>query len=155
MTHALMQTFKEFCTVLCFYFLGESSSFLHISSSDTAATLRHLKELPTGIHKVPIEVTDLQGSGKPQTAIVRICHCRNGACPTKEISASLGGLGILAMLLPLLLLLLLGESLTAILCPDNETGILYSCMGKSARWKVRGSVAELCIVYWAQSIDMW
>ncbi|XP_059201150.1 desmocollin 2-like protein [Centropristis striata] len=76
--------------------------------NDTATTLQQLKELPTGTYEVPVEVTDLQGAGKKQTAKVRICQCRNGACPAKERSMSLGPLALLAMLLPLALLLLLG-----------------------------------------------
>uniref|UniRef100_A0A8C5GHA2 Cadherin domain-containing protein n=1 Tax=Gouania willdenowi TaxID=441366 RepID=A0A8C5GHA2_GOUWI len=77
--------------------------------NDTAATLKHLKDLPTGLHEVPLVITDLQGFGKTQTAIVRICECRDGICLAKDTSAEFGGLGVLAMLLPLLLLLLLGE----------------------------------------------
>ncbi|XP_074543839.1 desmocollin 2-like protein [Halichoeres trimaculatus] len=76
--------------------------------NDTAATLKHLKELPTGIHNVIVEVKDLQGFGKEQTAKVRICECRNGACLAKASSIALGPMGILALLLPLALLLLLG-----------------------------------------------
>ncbi|XP_061550628.1 desmocollin 2-like protein [Phycodurus eques] len=75
--------------------------------NDTAATLQQLKDLPLRVHKVPVEVKDLQGNGKIQTVSVRICHCRNGACLTKPWSASLGPMGWLAFLLPLLLLLLL------------------------------------------------
>ncbi|XP_077376327.1 desmocollin 2-like protein isoform X2 [Festucalex cinctus] len=75
--------------------------------NDTAATLRQVKDLPLKIHKVPVEVKDLQGNGKIQTVNVRICQCRNGACQTKPWSASLGPMGWLALLLPLLLLLLL------------------------------------------------
>ncbi|XP_077472126.1 desmocollin 2-like protein [Stigmatopora argus] len=75
--------------------------------NNTAATLNQLKELPLRVHKVPVEVKDLQGNGKIQTLHLRLCHCRNGACLTKPWSASLGPLGWLAFLLPLLLLLLL------------------------------------------------
>ncbi|XP_077580450.1 desmocollin 2-like protein [Stigmatopora nigra] len=75
--------------------------------NDTAATLNQLKDLPLRLHKVPVEVKDLQGNGKIQTVNVRLCQCRNGACLTKPWSASLGPLGWLAFLLPLLLLLLL------------------------------------------------
>ncbi|XP_076601403.1 desmocollin 2-like protein [Chaetodon auriga] len=75
--------------------------------NDTAATLKQIKVLPTGIHNVPIDVTDLQGFGRKQTVKVRICQCRNGACLAKQSSVSLGALALLAMLLPLALLLLL------------------------------------------------
>ncbi|XP_057714380.1 desmocollin 2-like protein [Corythoichthys intestinalis] len=75
--------------------------------NDTAATLNQLKDLPLKVHHVPVEVKDLQGNGKIQTVNVRLCQCRNGACLTKPWSASLGPLGWLAFLLPLLLLLLL------------------------------------------------
>ncbi|XP_061588341.1 desmocollin 2-like protein [Cololabis saira] len=73
----------------------------------TAATLHQVKELPSGFYKVPVMVTDLQGSGREQTVKVRLCQCRDGVCMDKESSVSFGPLGILAMLLPLLLLLLL------------------------------------------------
>ncbi|KAM9349583.1 desmocollin 2-like protein [Symphorus nematophorus] len=75
--------------------------------NETAAKLQHQKELPTGIHKVKIDVRDLQGSGEVQEVKVRICQCLNGVCLDKEISKSLGPLALLAMLLPLALLLLL------------------------------------------------
>ncbi|CAJ1072356.1 desmocollin 2 like [Xyrichtys novacula] len=75
--------------------------------NDTTATLKQLKELPTGIYKVPIDVKDLQGYGEEQIANVRICQCRNGVCLAKERNVSLGPMGILALLLPLALLLLL------------------------------------------------
>ncbi|XP_044076580.1 desmocollin 2 like [Siniperca chuatsi] len=75
--------------------------------NDTTATLQQTKELPTGIYNVPMDVTDLQGFGKTQTAKVRICQCRNGACLPKQNSVSLGALALLTMLLPLALLLLL------------------------------------------------
>lgn len=112
------------------------------SSLDTAATLKQISLLHTGTHNVPVDVYDLQGIGRTQTVKVRICQCRNGACLAKQSSVSLGALALLAMLLPLALLLLLGESPTAILlpaewcrlhCVDNETGILCSCMCKSTR----------------------
>lgn len=88
-----------------------------VFSTDTAATLSQLKEIPTGIHEVDVMVTDLQGSGDLQTVKVRICQCRDGVCLAKASSVSLGPLGILALLLPLALLLLLCESSTAILLP--------------------------------------
>nr|XP_046264009.1 desmocollin 2 like [Scatophagus argus] len=88
--------------------------------NDTAATLKQLKELPTGIHDVPVEVTDLQGFGKKQTVKVRICQCRNGACLAKESSVSLGALALLAMLLPLALLLLLCILLALFCVTKNE-----------------------------------
>lgn len=103
-----------------------------MSSPDTAATLRQVKVLHMGVHRVPIDVTDLQGFGKKQTANVRICQCRNGVCLAKQSSVSLGPLALLTMLLPLALLLLLCESPTDILMPaelcrlynvDNKTGI--------------------------------
>uniref|UniRef100_A0A3B4ZG70 Desmocollin-2-like n=1 Tax=Stegastes partitus TaxID=144197 RepID=A0A3B4ZG70_9TELE len=75
--------------------------------NDTAGTLQQMKELPTGIYKVPMKVTDLQGFGRDQTVNVRICQCRNGVCLAKDRSVTLGGMGILALLLPLALLLLL------------------------------------------------
>lgn len=75
--------------------------------NDTTATLQQLKDLPTGIHNVPLDIKDLQGFGKTQTVKVRICQCRNGACLAKQSSVSLGALALLAMLLPLALLLLL------------------------------------------------
>ncbi|XP_020491022.1 desmocollin 2-like protein isoform X1 [Labrus bergylta] len=75
--------------------------------NDTAATLKHLKDLPTGIHNVPVEVKDLQGFGETQIAKVRICQCKNGVCLAKQSSVSFGPLAILTLLLPLALLLLL------------------------------------------------
>lgn len=81
-----------------------------LSSTDTAVTLTHTKELPTGIYDVDIEAKDLQGHGKVQTVKVRICQCKNGACMAKETSVTLGPLGILTLLLPLALLLLLCKS---------------------------------------------
>ncbi|GAA6234746.1 desmocollin-2 [Lates japonicus] len=73
----------------------------------TAATLAHTKDLPRGLYKVPVVIKDLQGHGGIQTATVRICQCRNGVCLAEDRSVSLGGLALLAMLLPLALLLLL------------------------------------------------
>ena len=67
------------------------------------------KELPSGIYSVPVMVTDLQGSGTLQTVKVKICRCRQGVCVPKSTSIGMGPLGILSVLLPLLLLLLLGE----------------------------------------------
>uniref|UniRef100_A0AAQ6ALA3 Cadherin domain-containing protein n=1 Tax=Amphiprion ocellaris TaxID=80972 RepID=A0AAQ6ALA3_AMPOC len=83
--------------------------------NDTAGTLQQMKELPTGIYQVTMMVTDLQGYGREQTVNVRICQCRNGVCLAKDRSMSLGGLGVLALLLPLALLLLLSESPTTII----------------------------------------
>ncbi|KAK2895234.1 desmocollin 2-like protein [Channa argus] len=83
--------------------------------NDTSATLTQMKELPNGIYNVPIDITDLQGFGKTQTAKIRICQCKNGVCLAKQSSVSLGGLALLAMLLPLALLLLLGL-LLAFIC---------------------------------------
>lgn len=87
--------------------------------NNTAATLTQKKELPTGVYKVPIHVTDLQGYGGEQVATVRICQCRNGACLTKPSSISLGPLGILTLLLPLALLLLL-FALLALFCVTRK-----------------------------------
>lgn len=69
-----------------------------------------MKELPTGRHTVPVDIKDLQGAGKTQTATVRICSCRNNQCIVNPNSVSFGPMGLLALLLPLFLLLLLGES---------------------------------------------
>lgn len=93
--------------------------FVHVSSSDTAATLKQTKELPIGEYKVPVDVNDLQGSGKTQMVTVRICQCWNGECPAKQSSVSLGALALLAMLLPLALLLLLCESHLLYSCQQN------------------------------------
>ncbi|XP_034743937.1 desmocollin 2 like isoform X3 [Etheostoma cragini] len=98
--------------------------------NDTAAMLRHINELPTGIYHIPIDVTDLQGFGKTQTAMVRICQCRNGACLDKDHSVSLGPLALLAMLLPLLLLLLLGL-LLAFFCVTKRDKIELDDVGDS------------------------
>ncbi|XP_051277442.1 desmocollin 2-like protein isoform X2 [Dicentrarchus labrax] len=73
----------------------------------TAATLQQIKELPTGVHEVSIDVKDLQGNGGIQKTNIRICQCKNGACMSMDRNVSLGGLALLAMLLPLALLLLL------------------------------------------------
>ena len=73
--------------------------------------LEHTMELPNGLYTVPLMVKDLQGFGKTQTVMVRICRCRNGACLAYQNSTSLGVWAILAMLLALCLLLLLCESL--------------------------------------------
>uniref|UniRef100_A0A3B4ZHU3 Desmocollin-2-like n=1 Tax=Stegastes partitus TaxID=144197 RepID=A0A3B4ZHU3_9TELE len=89
--------------------------------NDTAGTLQQMKELPTGIYKVPMKVTDLQGFGRDQTVNVRICQCRNGVCLAKDRSVTLGGMGILALLLPLALLLLLRESPTTIILPTEQS----------------------------------
>uniref|UniRef100_A0A3Q2WFL0 Desmocollin 2 like n=1 Tax=Haplochromis burtoni TaxID=8153 RepID=A0A3Q2WFL0_HAPBU len=77
------------------------------SVKNTAATLEQLKPLYLGMHTVDLTVTDLQGSGKTQTVNLRVCKCKNGVCPGKDRSVSLGPLGILTMLLPVALLLLL------------------------------------------------
>ncbi|XP_070701530.1 desmocollin 2-like protein isoform X2 [Pempheris klunzingeri] len=73
----------------------------------TAVTLQQKKVLHLGIHKVSMDIKDLQGNGDIQEVEVRICKCRNEACLAKESSVSLGALALLAMLLPLVLLLLL------------------------------------------------
>ncbi|XP_010774155.1 desmocollin 2-like protein [Notothenia coriiceps] len=98
--------------------------------NDTAATLKHVKDLPRGIYEVPLDVTDLQGSGKTQVAQVRICECRNGVCLDKDHSTSLGPMGILALLLPLLLLLLLGL-LLAFFCTTKRESIELEDEGDS------------------------
>lgn len=83
--------------------------------NDTAATLQQMKELHTGVHEVDVKVMDLQSHGKVQTVTVRICRCVSGICPAQQTSVKLGGLAVLTMLLPFLLLLLLGL-LLALLC---------------------------------------
>ena len=95
----------------------KSFFFQHISSTATAAILKHNKELPTGKYIVPVDITDLQGQGKTQMVPVRICECRSGACLAQDRSTSLGSMGLLAMLLPLVLLLLLCEYPPATLPP--------------------------------------
>lgn len=85
-------------------------SFTCVFSSDTAALLKQVKDLPRTLYKVDIDVKDLQSNGGIQTVLVRVCQCRNGICMAKDPSASLGSLAWLAMLLPLALLLLLCES---------------------------------------------
>ncbi|KAM7400568.1 hypothetical protein PAMA_004989 [Pampus argenteus] len=75
--------------------------------NNTAATLQPIKSLPLGKYEVALEVKDVQGFGTTQTVKVRICQCTDGVCLAKPLSASLGGLALLAMLLPLALLLLL------------------------------------------------
>ncbi|AWP04020.1 putative desmocollin-1-like [Scophthalmus maximus] len=92
----------------------------------TAASLSHNKELPTGIYTVPVAVADLQDFGKTQTVTVRICQCRNGRCLAKDSSVSLGGLAVLAMLLPLLLLLLLCF-LLALFCTTKRKNKEIEC----------------------------
>ncbi|KAM3604739.1 uncharacterized protein V6R79_015682 [Siganus canaliculatus] len=94
-----------------------------IRFNDTATTLKQVKPLHSGLHHVPIEVTDLQGSGGQQVAKVRICQCRNGVCLAKQSAVSFGPLGILTMLLPLLLLLLL-LALLVFFCVTKGTGKL-------------------------------
>ncbi|XP_054482774.1 desmocollin 2-like protein [Anoplopoma fimbria] len=89
--------------------------------NDTVATLQQLKDLPTGIYHVSLDIKDLQGSGQTQTATVRICNCKNGVCLTKPTSTSLGPMGILTLLLPLLLLLLLGLLLAFFCATKRET----------------------------------
>lgn len=131
-------------------------NFTRVSSLDTAATLQQIKELPTRTYDVHLNVKDLQGFGRVQTAKVRICQCRNGACLTKPRSVSLGALALLAMLLPLALLLLLCKSPTAILfpvelyrlyCVDNETGFLCPCMCKCVGRMIKKQVWFLSLNY--------
>lgn len=122
-----------------FLFIFSISIFLtlsRVSFPDTAATLSHVKELPPGIYTVPVDVTDLQGFGGKQSVEVRICQCKNGACMDKDLSTSLGGLGVLAMLLPLLLLLLLCESLPTASLSDvckSELFTAYLLMSNDTR----------------------
>ncbi|XP_026169973.1 desmocollin 2-like protein [Mastacembelus armatus] len=98
--------------------------------NETSAVLKHVKELPTGIYNVPVDVRDLQGSGRTQTAKVRICQCKNGACLAKQSSVALGPLALLAMLLPLALLLLLG-ALLAFFCVTKGDKIQFTDEGDS------------------------
>lgn len=98
--------------------------------NDTAYTLQQVKELHTGVHKVDVLVTDLQGSGSVQTVRVRICQCVNGVCPAKRSSVTMGGLGWLALLLPLLLLLLL-FLLLAFLCVTTHQKVQLDDMTDS------------------------
>ncbi|XP_068594148.1 desmocollin 2-like protein [Cebidichthys violaceus] len=98
--------------------------------NDTAATLQQMKELPTGKHNVLLDVKDLQGFGKTQTATVRICRCRNGDCVTKPTSVSFGPMGILALLLPLLLLLLLAL-LLGLFCTTAKEHLKFDDGGDS------------------------
>lgn len=100
------------------------------SFNDTAATLQQRKELPTGKHLVQLDVKDLQGSGKTQTATVRICRCRSGACLVNPNSVSLGPMALLAMLLPLFLLLLLGL-LCAFVCSTKKQNHEFVDVGDS------------------------
>lgn len=90
------------------------------SFSATAATLQESRELPTGMYDVLIDIRDQQGYGKTQTTKVRICHCANKVCLPKQRSVTLGPLALLATLLPLALLLLLGESPAAKLPPTES-----------------------------------
>lgn len=77
-----------------------------------------MKPLPTGIYEVGMIVRDLQGFGEKQTTKVTICQCRAGVCLAKKSSVALGPMGALALFLPLALLLLLCESLTAVTLVD-------------------------------------
>lgn len=86
-----------------------SVAFPCVFSPDTAALLKQEKDLLRKIHKVDIDVKDLQSNGGIQTVSVRICQCRNGVCLEKDSSVSMGSMAWLAMLLPLALLLLLCE----------------------------------------------
>uniref|UniRef100_A0A8C7SQ52 Cadherin domain-containing protein n=1 Tax=Oncorhynchus mykiss TaxID=8022 RepID=A0A8C7SQ52_ONCMY len=88
--------------------------------NDTAGMLEHTMELPNGLYTVPLMVKDLQGFGKTQTVMVRICRCRNGACLAYQNSTSLGVWAILAMLLALCLLLLLCIFFAFICVTKNE-----------------------------------
>ncbi|XP_062260030.1 desmocollin 2-like protein [Platichthys flesus] len=98
--------------------------------NETAAELKHNKELPTGMHSVPVDIRDLQGFGKTQMVPVRICQCRNGVCLDQERSTSLGSMGILAMLLPLALLLLLGL-LLGLFCMTQREKLQLDDIGDS------------------------
>lgn len=96
-----------------------------------------MKHLPRGIYTVNVEVKDLQSNGGIQSVKIRICECRNGECLAKEHSVSLGGLGLLAMLLPLVLLLLLCEFPTDTLMTAGLFRQIYiyngTCLCKSRR----------------------
>ncbi|XP_036940915.1 desmocollin 2 like isoform X2 [Acanthopagrus latus] len=98
--------------------------------NDTAAMLKQVKELHTGIHDVELIVTDLQGYGQKQIVPVRICQCRNGVCLAKDHTVSLGGLALLTMLLPLALLLLLGL-LLAFFCVTKRQKLEIDDVGDS------------------------
>lgn len=86
----------------------------------TSAKLKQVKKLPTGVYDVSMVVKDLQGYGEKQTTKVTICQCQNGVCVPKKSAVSLGPLGALALFLPLLLLLLLCESLNLVTVVVDE-----------------------------------
>ncbi|XP_068196000.1 desmocollin 2-like protein [Antennarius striatus] len=98
--------------------------------NDTTATLSQVKDLPTGIYEVPVDVKDLQGFGQKQVAKVRICQCREGVCLAKDTSSSLGPLALLAMLLPLVLLLLLAL-LLIFFCVTKKEKMEFEDVGDS------------------------
>uniref|UniRef100_A0A1A7XC89 Desmocollin 2 like n=1 Tax=Iconisemion striatum TaxID=60296 RepID=A0A1A7XC89_9TELE len=75
--------------------------------NDTAAKLKQMKTLSTGIYDVPITVRDQQGYGVEKIMKVTICKCKNGACLAQKRAVALGPMGALALFLPLLFLLLL------------------------------------------------
>lgn len=94
-----------------------------------------------GIHEVDIEVMDQQSFGKVQTVTVRICECRNGVCLAKQTSTTLGPMGWLALLLPLLLLLLLCKSHCYHPCELNIAAFMskkvrIECVKKSERERI-------------------
>ncbi|XP_023282988.1 desmocollin-2-like [Seriola lalandi dorsalis] len=99
--------------------------------NETAATLRPTKKLIKGLYKVPVDIKDLQGFGEVQVVTVRICECRNGVCLAQDRSVSLGGLALLAMLLPLALLLLL-FLLLAFFCVTKRDNIDIEDTGDGA-----------------------
>ncbi|XP_062308283.1 desmocollin 2-like protein isoform X2 [Osmerus eperlanus] len=77
------------------------------SIQNNSAVLEQATDMPTGLYRVPVRVSDLQGQGGVQEVQVRVCRCLGGQCAPQKSSATLGVWGVLAMLLALLLLLLL------------------------------------------------
>ncbi|KAJ8012128.1 hypothetical protein DPEC_G00065460 [Dallia pectoralis] len=89
--------------------------------NDTAALLVQMQEFPPGIYPVSMMVVDLQGFGKTRTVTVQICRCRNGACPARQNSATLGVWAALVMLLALASLLLPCIIFAFVCATANET----------------------------------
>ncbi|XP_073672750.1 desmocollin 2-like protein [Garra rufa] len=91
---------------------GQEGSWKLKDTSDSSVVLEQASAMPNGLYSVPILVKDLQGNGKEQIVNVRVCNCEReengvGICGARSASSSLGGLGILALVLSGLLLLLL------------------------------------------------
>ncbi|XP_026089311.1 desmocollin-3-like isoform X2 [Carassius auratus] len=91
----------------------------------SSVVLEQAEAMPTGLYSVPLLVKDLQGFGKEQTVNVRVCTCEReeygmGVCGARSASASLGSLGILALVLSGLLLLLLSLLLIFICSTRRE-----------------------------------